>query len=201
MNAIVMRASTGLKSASRQPWDRMEGETHRAYSAFTAYRDIGCDRTIQKAADLLQKSGSVLRRWAVRFNWKNRAADFDEDNARGIQRELFSRRARAHKRALDISDILDQKIEEAVRALTVVKVVKVDGKPEETELAISPSELARLFEVSQKIQTSILGDGKEDRVAAIYVNFGQPNPKYAYEQPEAMAETRRKAREAPNQLT
>src|SRR5229473_5742691 len=120
MNAIMMRASTGLKSASRQPWDRMEGETHRAYSAFIAYRDIGSDRTIQKAADLLQKSGSVLRRWAVKFNWRTRAADFDDDKAREMQRELFSRRVRAHKRALDISDILDEKIEEGVRAPTVV---------------------------------------------------------------------------------
>ena len=70
-----------------------------------------------------------------------------------------------------------------------------------TELQVTAADIARLFEVSQKIQTSILGDGKEDRVAAIYVNFGQRNPKYDFEQPEAMAEARRKAREAQNQLT
>src|SRR5205814_10552772 len=110
MNAIVMRPSSGLQSGSRQPCDRMERETHRAYSAFIAYRDIGSDRTIQKAADLLQKSGSVLRRWAVKFNWQHRAADFDEDNAQQMQRELFSRRVRARKRALDIADMLDDKI-------------------------------------------------------------------------------------------
>jgi hypothetical protein len=82
MSAIVIRPPISLKSASRQPWHRMEEETHRAYSAFIAYRDIGSHRPIQKAADLVQKSGSVLRRWAVKFNWQNRAADFDEDNAR-----------------------------------------------------------------------------------------------------------------------
>jgi hypothetical protein len=199
MNAIVMPPPNSLKSASRQRWDRMEGETHRAYSAHIAYRDIGSDRTIQKAADLLQKSGSVLRRWSLRFDWKNRAADFDAYIEGELQRRLLARRAHARERALATAEMLDEKVCEAVRMLKVAKVVKVEGRPDEVTLLITPGELARLFEVSYRVQTAILGDGKEDRAAAIYVNIGTADPKYAFEQPAAMQEARRKARQA-NQL-
>jgi hypothetical protein len=149
----------------------------------------------------VKKSLQLVARWGQRFNWHNRALDFDEYSEGELQRRLLARRVRARERALAAAEMLDEKVSEAIKLLQVGKVVKAaDGKPDQTTLLITPGDIARLFEVSQKIQTAILGDGKEDRVAAIYVNFGQPNPKYAYEQPEAMAEARRrKALEAQSQ--
>jgi hypothetical protein len=91
--------------------------------------------------------------------------------------------------------MLDEKVTAAIKALEITEVVKTEGQPDKIRLLVSVTEIARMFETSQKIQRDILGDGKEDRVAAIYVNFGQPNPKYEYEQPEAMAEARRKAQQ------
>src|SRR5438552_14601145 len=98
-----------------------------------------------------------MQRWGKRFNWHNRALDFDQYQDQELRRELFSRRVRARKRALDIAESIDEKVAEAVEALKVTKVVKAEGQPDEVQLSLSPTELARLFEVSQNIQHRILG--------------------------------------------
>ena len=180
--------------------DRMQNETAKAFQAFCVFKDLGPDRTYAKVAERLQKSEPLIARWGKRFNWHHRALDFDEFNEGELQRRLLVRRARARERALAAAEMLDEKVSEAIKALKVTRVVKRAGEPDETELLVSVTDITRLFEVSQKIQTSILGDGKEDRVAAIYVNFGSANPKYDFEQPAAMQEARRKAREAQDQL-
>jgi hypothetical protein len=88
-----------------ESWERLPGETGLAYAAFCAYRDLGLERNIRKAAvryaDSLefdgigggtkQRQGSkpsnstqtverryrVWRNWCSRFRWRERAADYD----------------------------------------------------------------------------------------------------------------------------
>ena len=193
MNATVIAPASTVKSETRQSWDRMDRETSRAFATFLVYRDLGGDRTIQKAADSVQKSGAVLRRWAVRFNWRNRALAFDEHNDMILQRERVKMRVRFQERALKIANKLEDKVERAVDELQLME--KVEGK-DAVKVTASPGELARLLELSLEIQQKILGDGKKDRVAAIHVHIGARDPDYDFEQPEAMAEARRKADEA-----
>jgi hypothetical protein len=79
---------------------------------------------------MLQKSEPLIARWGKRHNWHHRAADWDQHQDQEMQRELFARRARARKRALDIADVLDQKLADAVHMLKVGKMIKVEGKPD-----------------------------------------------------------------------
>src|ERR1700751_3857272 len=101
MNAIVMSSPNVLLS-TRQPWNRMEGESAKAFAAFCQFTELGSERSYTKVAEKLKKSTTIIGRWGKRFNWHHRAADFDEHNAREMQRALFARRARARKRALDL---------------------------------------------------------------------------------------------------
>jgi hypothetical protein len=177
----------------------MQNESAKAYAGFCVFKDLGPERTLQKVGEKLQKSYQLMQRWGKRFNWHNRAADFDEHSEGELQRRLLVRRARARERALAAAEMLDEKVSEAIKALEITEVIKVEGQPDKTRLLVSASEIARMFETSQKIQRDILGDGKEDRVAAIYVNFGSANPKYDSEQPWAMQEARRKAAQEQQQ--
>ena len=193
--------SVASHASAKQPWERMAGESAKAYAAFVEFKDFGSERTYKKVAEKLKKSLQLMARWGQKYNWHNRAADFDEYDATEVQRAMLARRIRLQQRALNIADQLDEKAAEAIKLLQVARVVKVDGEPDQLELTISPHDIARMIEVSQKIQTSILGDGKDDRTGDIYVNIGHPDPKYNYEQPAAMAEARRKAEAAAQPRT
>ena len=140
-----------------------------------------------------------MQRWGKRFNWHNRALDFDQYQDQELRRELFSRRVRARKRALDIAESIDEKVAEAVEALKVTKVVKAEGQPDEVQLSLSPTELARLFEVSQNIQHRILGKDEDEEIYEFHLHFNAPDPAYDHEQPEAVLAARKKAREEQQQ--
>ena len=109
-----------------------------------------------------------MQRWGKRFNWHNRALDFDQYQDQELRRELFSRRVRARKRALDLAADIDEKVAEAVEALKVTKVVKAEGQPDQVQLSLSPTELARLIEVSQSIQHRIFGKA-EGKVSLLFL--------------------------------
>jgi len=171
----------------------MEGESAKAFHAFCEFRDLGPERTLQRVAKMLQKSEPLMARWSKRFNWHHRAADWDEHNDREMQRELRSRRIRARKRALDIADQLDEKLAEAVESLKITRVKKEAGKPDVVESAISPTELANLFRVSQDVQYRILGKDEDEDVVEVHYHFTAPDPRFDHEQPEVVLAARRKA--------
>jgi hypothetical protein len=185
--------------ASKASWSRLPNESAKAFAGYVAFAALGPDRTYAKVAAKLGKSEQLMARWGKRHNWHNRALDFDEHNEGELQRRLLLRRARARERALAAAEMLDEKVTEAIKALEVTRVVKTEGQPDKIELLVSVTEIANMLKTSRDIQDAILGDGKEDRVAAIYVNFGSANPKYAFEQPAAMQEARRKAAEEQRQ--
>ena len=58
-----------------------EGETARAYAAFGAYRDLGPERSLKKAAEIYYGSTANLRQlgvWSSRFKWVERARSYDD---------------------------------------------------------------------------------------------------------------------------
>jgi len=78
--------------AALQPWQRQKDESFKAYAAFVAYRDLGVDRSIDKAYaakraaqqqpnDKPTSSGRASRYWAewsTRYNWVERAMAYDD---------------------------------------------------------------------------------------------------------------------------
>ena len=66
-------------------WERLTGETGAAFGAFCVYRDLGVDRNIRKAVEVVEKEIAVQtkkyrvwRNWATLFRWKERAGDYDK---------------------------------------------------------------------------------------------------------------------------
>ena len=68
-----------------ESWERLPGETSKAFAAFCSFRDCGPDRTIKKAVDSEEKDEGVRgkkckvwRNWCSQYRWRERAADFDK---------------------------------------------------------------------------------------------------------------------------
>jgi len=61
-------------------WERVPGESSKAYEAFCIYRDLGVDRSIEKTAKNRLKPGSYswLRNWSSKYNWVERARAYDD---------------------------------------------------------------------------------------------------------------------------
>jgi gamma-glutamyltranspeptidase len=81
-------------------YDRLPEETSKAYEAFCVYRDMGVQRSIQKAADMLSKSIPVLKRWAAQWDWAERVAAWDIDQDYLLQKEAIKSRQKEYRKEL-----------------------------------------------------------------------------------------------------
>ncbi len=70
-------AKTELKS-----WERMPGESETAYAAFLSYLEMKPRRSFVGAARLVGKHESLIRRWAERHRWRERAWAWDVHQSR-----------------------------------------------------------------------------------------------------------------------
>ena len=61
---------------STKPWNMQPGETPKAYQAFEVYRDLGAERSVERAASSLSKTRQNLSIWAQRFDWSTRFRSF-----------------------------------------------------------------------------------------------------------------------------
>jgi hypothetical protein len=94
-------------------WERQEGETSRAYEAFSAYRDLGSARSLAKVGQLsaahawvdrvaaLEARDEIVRREAVEEYLTSQAEDHAEREGR-IAEILLTVREEAAKQALAI---------------------------------------------------------------------------------------------------
>jgi len=67
-----------------ESWERLPGETDKAFVAFCSFRDCGPERSIKKAVEGVEKDEGVRakkcgtwRNWCSLYRWRERAADFD----------------------------------------------------------------------------------------------------------------------------
>lgn len=73
-----------------QPFDRLPGESARAYAAFCAYRDLGPLRSIAKALAAAQRPASQRRyweHWSAVHQWVRRAEAYDAHLERLARKE------------------------------------------------------------------------------------------------------------------
>lgn len=66
-------------------WERLPGETPRAYAAFVAYRELGPTRSVRKlvqSGDERASNTRQLQMWSAEHAWPARAAAYDDQVAR-----------------------------------------------------------------------------------------------------------------------
>jgi hypothetical protein len=71
-------------------YDRETDESAKAFDAWTVYRDLGAERSLQKASEMYYGHGANVgqfERWSRRYGWVERARAFD------VEREMVRRSA------------------------------------------------------------------------------------------------------------
>jgi hypothetical protein len=148
-----------------ESWERLDGETPKAFSAFCAYRDCGPERnirmavesaltSIEKAEGVLAKRYKVWRNWSMQFRWRERAADYDryiEKLKQGEMRKTIEAQGEKHR-------------EVTAKMLNVVSK-KLD--------LMNPEELTQ-GNVSEWVQTAIKA---EREAAGLVTSNGKPETK------------------------
>jgi len=79
---------------NKQIWEIQPKESVKSYNAFCIYRNMGCERTLEKTCQILGKEWakyhSQLKDWSSRFNWRQRSRAYDS-YLEGIIREASER--------------------------------------------------------------------------------------------------------------
>lgn len=135
-------------------WHRQYGESIQAYGAFCAYLTIPLeDRTLKKTAAVVGKSYSLMEKWSQWWQWRVRAASYEEHylllNLESIQAkrdDMFLRHEALGQTAISV-------VEASLNQL--VAEIK-DGKLNAATL--KPDAMQRLLDTAVKVhRMSIMG--------------------------------------------
>lgn len=93
----------------RQAWERIEGETARAYSAFVRYRNLGPGRTLAQAAKDHNSTLIAFRSLSSEHSWVQRANLYDDALERRERQVIERGRLEARQRQIQIAQNLQEK--------------------------------------------------------------------------------------------
>lgn len=127
-----------------EPWERQKGETSRAYEAFTVYRDMGPDRSINKTAQKLSKNRTTIAEWSARNDWVKRAADWDAEQDRVARQAQTDEIKKMRKRHADLATAMLVKAAKALQRI-----------PEDD---IKAGDVSRMVDIASKLERISRGD-------------------------------------------
>ncbi len=129
-----------------KPWERQQGETVKAFAAFTTWRDLGPERSIQKAATALGKSRQLLVAWASEHRWRPRIDAWEREldrQATSAQLKAVEEMATRHTRgALLLFNAATQRAQQ------------LSENPDQ----ISPRDVARMFATAVDVERKSRGE-------------------------------------------
>jgi hypothetical protein len=144
----------------RPPWERMDGESTRAYAAFTSYRDLPPNsRSLRAAAESSASGRANLRqyeRWSGQWEWVSRVEAHDafmDGERRTAERDAIVDMGRQHAAAAM------QLVERGVTALAAVELAALRF----IESGIKLERLAR-GEPEERIPADAERESPQDRI-------------------------------------
>jgi hypothetical protein len=153
----------GVAVRERESWEKLKGESYKAWEAFTVYRDMGPTRTLARAGQHLGKGRAIIEEWSAKHHWVDRASDYDEYLDRQ-QREVMED---ARRKMLEThAEVASTMVAKASQRLT--------GDPDNNVLALnvnrlSPQDVARWLELGSKTERLARGEPTEFIRGALYV--------------------------------
>lgn len=139
--AFPAGASRSAEEAIPRAWERLPGESARAYEAAHLYFAMGPDRTLEAVARKLDKDLSLMKRWSRWHQWKARAADYTQthedllmasiNDAAGEQAALW--RTRDEELWKRMSQLAEAEITRANEIITVWPLSSVTTKYEHAD--------------------------------------------------------------------
>ena len=136
-----------------RPWERQDGETEKAFSAFKAYLEME-DRNICQLAKRLSKSRQLVDKWKQKYNWQERCIAWDKSLQEIEYKTAVRERKKMAKRHIAIAMSMQAKAVEALKKIDVSK--------------LNAGEIIRLFDTAVKIERLSRGE-------ATFINSNQDN--------------------------
>lgn len=140
-------------NAPREPWERQEGESTRAFEAFAKYRDMGASRNIRQVAQELSKSATTIAKWSGTWDWVYRVGKWDEEQDRIARQAQIEEIKKMRKRHADLANAM---LVKAARALNRI--------PEDE---IKAGDVSRMVDTAAKLERISRGDSEtvvEERI-------------------------------------
>lgn len=97
------------------PWDRQEGESLPAWSAFRCYRDMD-RRSLSKVGQELGKSRTLMSRWSARWGWLQRSEQYDAYLDRLVRLKFAQAQVDARERHARLAQVTLTALTAPVRA-------------------------------------------------------------------------------------
>lgn len=113
------------KHVDAKPWERQQGESVKAFEAFSCYLDMGEDRSIRAVAEKLHKSSTLIGRWSRTYGWVERVAAHTNDVQRAAHEAALKKSREMAVRHIRTALSLQEK---AVEALAKTKPEAIDPK-------------------------------------------------------------------------
>jgi hypothetical protein len=160
-----------VTAPGRRAWDRQADETDKAWHAFNVHLRTGPGRTLAGTAEALGKAPGYrehLKRWSARYDWRMRAAVYDEWlEARVHERyaddvaEMNQNHVRLAKAAQAlVARTLQHYSERDTARLSELRRRQREGEPISDQLlrpSLQPNELARLMDTAVKVERQAAG--------------------------------------------
>ncbi|NBH77455.1 hypothetical protein D3Z52_04610 [Clostridiaceae bacterium] len=141
------------KRNDTKPWERQEGESVKAFEAFTVYLEMGDERSIREVAQRLAKSRTLIGRWSVTYQWVERVAAFDAD----VQRKAHAKAVKKRRNMVDRHISIALKMQEkALMALEQMDPADID-----------PKNLIAMLREATKLEQEMRTAAVDERRAAI----------------------------------
>lgn len=113
------------KRNDTSPWERQEGESVKAFEAFTIYLEMGDERSQQAVSRKLAKSRQLISRWSATYRWVERVAAYEADVQRKAHAAAVKKAQKMSERHISIALKLQDK---ALAALKEMKPQDIDPR-------------------------------------------------------------------------
>lgn len=114
-----------MRQKTELAWERQPGESEEAYEAFTDYYK-NPKRSQKKTAKAVGKSDALIYRWSVRWNWTERAREYDNALVREEYTATLDEIRKMNKAQAAIGLLLQKKGQEALEKLNLKKMSAKD---------------------------------------------------------------------------
>jgi len=144
-----------MSDEEKHEWDRLTGESSKAYKHFCLYRDMGPGRSLSRMARVPECTSvrRQLNRWSSRWRWVERCQSYDDH----LQLQDRLRHEKERK------DMLTRhgKIAVLGQNLVVKGIEKLLADVEQGKRDLSASDASRLLDVAVKIERLSRGEPTE----------------------------------------
>lgn len=96
-----------IPAPDREAFDRQPDETDQAWAGFVAYRDLGTDRTVDRAVPRLGKKPSyrrVMEGWSMRWGWRLRVVEWDRATDRRAREAQLEGIAETNRQMMTVAE-------------------------------------------------------------------------------------------------